>query len=464
MLTQDTLSMQLSQLKYGVLGKLSAARQKIQYRNFHPACGDDAVVHGIEDQIAYLARLLDRGNLEIFLKRLSELNIKLLSSPVWGRGLFVPELDELARRAGLIVTSSQNRSKDAKLLVHVASVVHPAGGHTRVIEDIAAALPEYRHVLIITDMRHLAPMDLDPLIPRFQQLRLKVHLLKPVSWTRKMRELYSLVTELGPRAVLLLAHYADSVAFVGVTGHAAPRVVFLHQCDHFPSLGAVRTDYTHVDLTPACHRICASRSHLSPSLLNLTVRDAGAAQLAEGRPLAGATCGSPHKYDGSAEFSYAQLLAELFSAGVQRILHIGDMPAEQKNQIRAEIAANGQDAQRVVFLPNTPSLAPKLIDLSPDFYVVSHPIGSGKATLEAMSVGLPILHARPSSALPLLAVDMTFGTSVTFSTLEQIPAAVDRLKSEHKALAKSSREVYEKYYSPTAFREGLLAAIESGQN
>jgi hypothetical protein len=424
-----------------------------------PRAGRDAVVFGIERHISSVAASLKRGDIETFTRRLSELTVQLLSGPLWGRALFIPELDELAREASLIVAPSHNRTTDPKLLVHVASVVHPIGGHTRVIEDIAAALPEYRHVLVITDMEKLAPMELAPLTLRFEELHLKVHLLKAPNWAEKARELSSLVAALGPQAVLLLAHYGDSIAFVGVGGHAAPRVVFLHQCDHMPALGASRTDYTHIDLTPACHRFCASRPELHASLLNLTVKDTGTVQLVERHPIIGATCGSPHKYAGSSEFSYAQLLATLFSSGVARVLHIGDMPDSQKDQICADIVASGQDASQVVFLPNTPSLATKLLEISPDFYLTSHPIGGGRATVEALSVGLPILWVCPPSTLPLLGADMTFNTSVLVSALEQIPAAIHRLETEKSTLAKRSREIYEKHYSTSAFREGLLLAI-----
>lgn len=445
--------------KYRILVPLKGPRRDGVDSHFRPRVGRDGVVFGIEHQITSIAASLKRGDIETFTRRLSELTSQLLSGPLWGRALFIPELDELAREASLIIAPSHNRTTDSKLIVHVASVVHPIGGHTRVIEDIAAALPEYRHVLIITDMGRLAPMELAPLMPRFEELHLKVHLLKAPNWSEKARELSSLIAALGPQVVLLLAHYADSVAFVGVAGHAAPRVVFLHHCDHMPALGASRTDYTHIDLTPACHRFCAVRPKLQASLLNLTVKDSGTVRLVERHPIVGVTCGREAKYQGTSEFSYGQLLAALFGGGVGQILHIGDMPGWQRDEICADIAANGQDANRVTFLPNAPSLSAKLIEISPDFYLVSHPVAGGKATLEAMSVGLPILFARPASASSLLNVDMTFGTSVPVSTLKDVRTAVRRLEGERRALAKRSREVYEKHYSPGAFREGLLSAI-----
>jgi hypothetical protein len=449
----------LFRLKDKVLIKINEIRDELRYANFRPSSSSDGFILGIGDYEAAIAAFLERGDIEMFLKRLAELTGKLLSESLRGRALFIPELDELARKASLILAPYRNPSTNPKLLVHVATIVYQTGGHTRIIEDIAATLPDYRHVLVITGM-HKSHPTLASLKPRFDELGLNVHLLQSLSWTEKAKELSSLIAALGPQAVLLLAHQDDSIAYVGVAEHAAPRVLFLHHADHQPSLGAYRLDYTHVDLTPACHSVCASQPRLHASLLNLTVKDIGTVQLVERHPIIGVTCGSPHKYAGSSEFSYAQLLAALLSGGVDRVLHIGDMPASQKDQICADIVASGQDAARVVFLGDSPSLAAKLVEISPDFYLTSHPVGGGRATVEALSVGLPILRVCPPSTLPLMgAADMTFNTSVLVTALEQIPAAIHRLETEKSTLAKRSREIYEKHYSPSAFREGLLLAI-----
>jgi hypothetical protein len=445
-------------VKYFVLTEISEVLHKRRYRNFRPSYDSDAVVHGIDRYVASLAAFLDRGNMEMFLKRLAELTVKLLPEPLKGRALFVPELDELTRRASTLFRVPASAAAKSKCLVHVATEVYLTGGHTRVIEDVVAALPEYEHSLIITRPE---TSELDSLRSRFDQAGLKVHLLQALSRIERTRELSSLISELRPEAVLLFAHQYDSIAYVGVTPDAAPRVLFIHHGDHRPSLGASRADYVHVDVTPECHRVCASHPILNASLLNLTADDIGTVSMFKRYPIFGVTCGSSHKYEGASEFTYAQLLAEMFSAGVHRILHIGNMPASQEDQIRANIALHGQDSSRIVFLPNTTSLAAKLKEISPDFYLTSHPLGSGKATLEAMSVGLPILYICPASTPSLLNSDMTFGASVSVSTLDQVAAAVRRLDTERESLGKGSRAVYEKYYSQAAFREGLLSVISS---
>src|ERR1700733_7677000 len=250
----------LSRLRFNIGTELYNRR----YRNFRPRCTSDAMVIGFDDNVGSLEAFLDRGNMEMFFKRLAELTLRLSAEPLMGRALFLPELDELARRASLVISPRASVPIDSKLLVHIATLVYPTGGHTRVIEDIAAALPEYRHELIITGMEGSNPL-LASLRPQFDGFGLKVHLLQDLDRAEKARELSSLIRGLCPQAVLLLAHPDDLIANIGVAGHAAPRVLFLHHADHEPSLGASRIDYAHVDLTPACHGICASHHHLHAS-------------------------------------------------------------------------------------------------------------------------------------------------------------------------------------------------------
>lgn len=452
----------ISPLKYKLFIKLGEIRDKIRYANFRPS-SKNATVFGIADHVASLAALLQRRNMEMFLRRLAELVGRLSSEALIGRALYVPELDELTHKAALIVAPVRSATMKSKLLIHVATEVFPIGGHSNVLEDIVTALPDYHHAVILTamDSSHPAFASMNS---RFDALNVQVHLLTLPSRAERVKELSSLIGTLGPGAVLILANREDGIAYSAVTGSTGRRVLFLHHVDHEPSLGATRRDYAHIDLTPACHRVCASRHDLHASLLSLTSKDIGTVRLADRSPAIGVTCGSPYKYEGSIEFSYAQLAAALFAGGVSRLFHIGDMGAAQKDQICTQIVAAGQDSNRLVFLPNVPSLATKLIEISPDFYLTSHPLGGGKATVEALSVGLPILFVCPASRLPLLGPDMTFGVSIPVSALGQVPAAIRRLELEKNSLARRSRETYETHYSAKAFREGLLRAINPDSN
>src|SRR5262249_43396889 len=133
----------ISQLRHQIPANARRIRSNLRYASFAPG-SDNAIVTGIGKHVAYLAILLERGEIERFLFHLSELVSRLLLfEPLKGRALYVPELDELVRKASLIVVPDANPPTNSKLLVHVATEVYPTGGHSRVIEDIAAALPEY---------------------------------------------------------------------------------------------------------------------------------------------------------------------------------------------------------------------------------------------------------------------------------------------------------------------------------
>ena len=122
-------------VKYFVLTKISEVLHKRRYRNFRPSYDSDAVVHGIDRYVASLTRYLERGNIEMFLKRLAELTVELLPAPLEGRALFAPELDELTHKASrtICACAPPGLVMDSKCLVHVATRVYSTGGHTRVI-------------------------------------------------------------------------------------------------------------------------------------------------------------------------------------------------------------------------------------------------------------------------------------------------------------------------------------------
>src|ERR1700751_465999 len=131
------LSRPFTRLKQYVRWKIGQALYETRYRNFRPSFDSKAVVGGIDKYVASLAAFLERGNVEMFLRRLTELTGKLLlSDPLKGRALFIPELDNLAYKAGLILAPYRHAPSKSNLLVHVATEVYPIGGHTHVIEDI----------------------------------------------------------------------------------------------------------------------------------------------------------------------------------------------------------------------------------------------------------------------------------------------------------------------------------------
>jgi hypothetical protein len=414
-----------------------------------------------------LSQKLTRRELDAVLDTTGKLAYQLCMLPaLMGRALFLPQLDALMEDAAKAFVPAAMHPAAGPIVVHVATEVYETGGHTRVLEDIARALPEYRHVLILTDIMEnyrAGRLVLGFLKGRFDTIKLEVIFLQETTLAQKALELAAHIARLAPQAVALLGHHFDTIANAGVSGHSAPRVLYIHHCDFSPALGATRGDYIHVDVTPSCHAMCKT-VRASPSVfLGLSVEDRGVVEFSARKSLVGVTCGGPHKYAGRNEFSYAELLAALFANGIENIIHIGAMSPEQMNQIQKEIDALGQDAGRVIFQGNTPSLTDSLQEIMPGFFLCSFPTGGGKAMLEAMSVGLPLLIPRPGSTAPLIGADIAHGVGLTIKTLQDVPGIVRRLRTEEQGLGRRHREIFEQYYSMPVFRKKLLGLIREGE-
>jgi glycosyltransferase involved in cell wall biosynthesis len=135
------------------------------------------------------------------------------------------------------------------------------------------------------------------------------------------------------------------------------------------------------------------------------------------------------------------------------------MPRAQKNAIQEDIRAMKQDAAKLIFLGNVPSLASALKEIAPDFFLCSYPEGGGKTMVEAISVGLPILAPRAQATPPLICADMSMGAALTITTLEEVPQAVKRLKTEQKELSQHTREIFEQHYAFSIFQKKLLDIV-----
>ena len=386
-----------------------------------------------------------------------------------GRALYVPGMDELVRQAGRHVCAGVPvprgpAARDVRdVIVHVATEVYPLGGHTRVIEDVARVLPEFRHVLALTDAfdsYRAGRLSLGPLEGRFGAARIETRLLSAGGAAGRCVELARLVGDAAPRAVVLMAHPEDAVAYGAIHGGGGgPVVVYCHHCDHFPSLGAARTDYLHADLGPACHEACRSGGVVAPSFLGLAAPARPARPTPPrpaGHPPTAATAGSWHKFAGRDGFDYAELLGALFDAGLARLYHVGPVPEGAGRSLAEGLAARGHDPGGLVFVPPVPSLADTLASLDPDFYLVSHPVGGSKAIVEAMSVGLPVVNPRPACASALTRDDLSAGGAVTVATLADVPAALARVTRDRSALARQARGRFESTFTEVQFRRRLL--------
>ncbi len=414
------------------------------------------------DEMNSLVDMLQRGEREPLLQVVMHTTLQLLHrSDLQGQALFLPQMDVVMQAASrTLVRKVIPTAPD--LVLHIASEVYDTGGHTRVIEDVVRALPERRHQLILTDASghyRNGRLVLGQLEKRFQDVGLEVIILQEGSLAGRAAELALRIAHSAPGAILLFAHHFDSIANAAVSGESAPRVLYIHHADHLPALGATRKDLVHIDLATACHTACTTAYPFPHTFLGMSMADRGTIPFSQATPLVGVTCGSHTKYSGCCEFTYGQLLGTFFASGIAHLLHIGSMPQSQQEMIHEEIRAAGQDAGKLTFIPNVPSLAEALKTIGPAFYLGSHPVAGGKAVVEALSVGLPTVFVGPASTLPLLCSDMALDASLVVRRLSDVPGVVQRLQTEREALGAASRRVFDENYAPQVFRQKLVDVL-----
>ena len=377
-----------------------------------------------------------------------------MDKSIIGKALFVPHIDSAVKEIGRGIDSNFSKIPNGtsnNIVIHIATEVYSTGGHTRIIEDIAGIFPRHQHILVLTDLYgncQAGRANVSGLNDRFLKKNIKVIFLGDGSITERVKRLREIVSNFKPKVVSLMAHHFDVVTYSAVNDSLAASVLFFHHADHQASLGATRTDYAHIDFGPACYHACSSNQFLNHTMIGMTVPDAKPLKkVRSNEPLIGATSGNWHKFVGFNSFTYIDLLIALFKNGVGKFYHIGGVPDDQISIIRSTIQGIGGNSDWITFTGEVQSLQNTMREIEPDFYMNSHPTGGGRATVEAMSLGLPIIDPAPPSINRLTHDDMTLGMSMRVMNINDIGSILARINEDIEYISFGTRSIYEKNYT-----------------
>lgn len=413
----------------------------------------------LESDDVTLNEIYQSGNISSFLQETARLFISIeRNESLKGRAFFEPRSDaRLEDLSGWLVRPSSTPPRRDTIL-HVATELYSTGGHTRVMEDIVRAMPDRRHVVILTDLLgsySSGRASLGLLEQRFMEIGLEVQWLPQGDILSRAIMLTKMVNAISPGAIFVNAHPFDTVAYGGISGKSAPRVLLLHHADSYPALGSSRRDYIHVDLTDMCHAICCS-SHLhEPKLLPMSVEDQGVIAPDYSGPITGVTSGTYNKFEGNVGSTYAELLVAVLQGGVATMHHIGALQPAQTEEIYKALDDAGVDRSRVIFHGGVPSLSEKLMELKPNFVLNSHPIGGGKALIEALSLGLPLMHYSPPEKLPIYNWVEKLKGCIVLNDFSEVPKVIQSIRENGLEIGKINRDVYEERHTMKAFRQSL---------
>jgi len=368
--------------------------------------------------------------LEAGLQAVIALTPQLGHPDVYGHKLFTPGLDAavptLARRLSL-PDVAQAKSNDTVCIV--STQLYASGGHSKVAYDIAGLIGGERVSVIFTDiygkLTHAGLIGARTAEAPMQR-RADV-LLGAVNLTGKIVELYNILAAIRPTRIFMLTHHFDMVAAVALWPFREV-VEFLHHADHVPSIGATLPFSQHVDLTWRCHQVCLGQAR--PALYaGMTVRRPPPTT---GGPVAGpsgrlriATCGGQAKYRGAGDHRWLDYALAALSPPHSELVHIGPADDGFRAEITRELKTAGVDPQRYVFTGQAGDLAAELMSRQADIYLSSYPVTGGKANLEAMAIGLPVIVPIDPQSPQLMKFDFPAPTWIQVATPADLAARLE---------------------------------------
>ena len=343
--------------------------------------------------------------------------------------------------------------KEGEYVVTVATELGTYGGHTRVIEDIIKAQPEKQHIILLTDMFNRA--DITDLAKWFHPIAtLKVAPIGSV--LGKLEWLIEQLDVIHPSHIFLLNHHEDAIAISAMQPWlGSTRVIFYHHADHHLCLGVHLPEAIHIDPHNLGYYNCRLHEGLKDNhYLPLIVeeqdpRSADFIFFKDGN-LRTCSSGTYIKFDPTYMYPYGELISKRLAHCKGFHFHIGNLPEDMLASIHGRLQDEGVDASRFIHIPWVKSVWTALIEHQIDLYISSFPLGGGRASVEAMGSGTPMLMHEGSASHFLGGIDLVYPEALVWKKpvdfYEQLLSLTPPILAEHSQYA---RRYYEQYHLPS---------------
>ncbi len=411
------------------------------------------------------------------LQAISRLVIEVISrqSSV-GRVFSSRDLDLTAQAIGArIVDGIIPPAKRNDHIVYLLTQVGQYGGHGRVLRDIIAATQAHKKTLILSHVFPGNSSEYDIII----RSGVEVEIAPDDDAACKTRWIAERLAALAPSKCYMMLHHFDAVLVAVAQPALTGKLVFIHNCDHALSLGVHIPHAIHVDFHPKGFFRCrverrSGADSTTPSgyIIPLTAEDIGTRRgghfMQRGHATT-CTTGGPEKFTNMHYtesrpylYQYVEIVGAILSTSRGTHIHVGPLPEKIIAQIRAEVVFNGLPEDRFIYIPNAPSIWKVFLDEAVDVYVGSAPYGGGRATVEAMGAGLPlIIHSNYRSNFLSVECEVYNGAMI-WQNIDQIRNFISNLTPgllcQHSAI---SRSYYEDNHTPQRL-EDALARIDRG--
>jgi hypothetical protein len=350
-------------------------------------------------------------------------------------------------------------SKTPALDLFVASELYASGGHTALLGDYLRSVEGGRRLLAVTNLSNAA-VKLPPGISRRLGIEQRETVICPLpDLAGKCRWLMRLLAEQRPQRVFLFTHPHDSAAIAACQPGWGARYHFIHHSDRSPSLGAVCSDFAHVDLTPFCFA-CCRQAGIDNLYLPLVVEDLGAREPSQfdhgSAGMRTAACGSAGKFELERSDLYGRAVAAILTTTGGQHLHIGDLSRTEVRRLRAMLRRNGADPGQLVHIPFVPSLWRALGEHRVDLYIGSLPQRGARASVEAMGSATPALWHLSAEAHALHDTHMKYPEAAFWRDTDDLARIVRRIDAPWlRGQSAAARHHYERFHHPRLLRQQL---------
>ncbi|CAH2799432.1 MAG: FIG00459948: hypothetical protein [uncultured Paraburkholderia sp.] len=375
------------------------------------------------------------------------------------------ELDDLCRKLAVAYYGDRyERQSEGQGTVILASELVKAGGHVELIKDyLALELFQGPVRVALTDLFN----RIDPTTVQEwgTLLGCEVFVAAEPELKGKLDALAAKLAQWNPSTILTFGHNQDVVAIVAAQFPRATNRYYIHHGDHHLSLGVTSEAFEHVDLHNMSYELCKHQigvarqrywplSAVRPSERKRSFLERGV--------LTTCSCGRASKFEsGAYAVSYERAVARILTASSGYHVHIGELPETFLDNIHEQLDASNVSRDRFIYVEWVPSLSKALIEHSVDVYLGSFPLGGGKALIEAMSVGIPVVTHESYRSRYHGGCDLTYPDSYTWSRYDELARIFEQWDEQLlKQHGESALRHFERYYSKDAF----LSAFAKGRN
>lgn len=408
-------------------------------------------------------KALKRGDLEMVLSGIKQLFTELgASHDMHGQHIGTPLFDALCQKAGQLSTFELlgkvgQLPEQAHHIIVVTEIVCQ-GGHAELVRDIirTSKLPV---LLVASNINQRKEPVLQSILDEPNLLGL----ITPDATTllESLRTIQCVLANPLAGSIFLLTHGYDSAVTAAIDPQSGKEILYLHHCDHYPALGCYLAGARHIDL----HNVGFLRCRNEFNLAENRYLCMSAKNLAQTRKewrfatpcLKTASCGGSHKlHTLPYHIDYKDMVIEILKSRNGVHFHIGKLTDSCLTAMYNALAHAKLDEEQFIYLGEAPNLATILTELEIDLYVPTLPQSGGKAVIDVMAAGIPILAHQNARDRIFGSTDLIYPEAPSWSTFTQLRAILANYdKDLWHAQSRAARDYFERFHTESMFIEQL---------